>query len=358
MNTKISNKGFSSIIYFLSEVMFLKVGTTQILNTAGTGSVYSIILGSIFSIIILFFLLKIFNYEKDLNIFQKIEKIYGKKLGHIINFFLTVIFTLFFIYLLWSLNSYVQNKYLDNTPDYIIIVLFLIPVIWCSLLNLKVISKVSLSIFIISIIMIIFSSFNLIMNIDLENFKPYFNTQFIIILKNALVFTAYFTTPIFLILTCSKNMVYDSKNLNKTILKFYLLSLLNYLLIFLFIIGVFGIDLAKIFSYPEYSLMKKINYFDFVQHIENITTIQFLYCLFISTVMSLNFLKEYLKYINKDKKILYFIIIFISLVLSLFIFKNTQLAYNLVKKYYIYIYSIPLLIIIIISNIIIKFKKN
>ena len=358
MNTKISKLGFASICYFLTGVMFLKVGTTNILNSSSQGCVLSIILGSIFSLIILFFLLNLFNYEKDLSIFKKIEKLYGKYLGNIINFLLCLLFTLFFIYLLYSVNSYVQNKYLDKTPSFIILLLFLIPTIWCTLCNIKVICKTSLPLFFISIFMVLFAIGNLFMKIDIENFKPFFDEPFFNILKNAITFTSYFVTPIFLLLTTPKNMIYDSKNVNKNITSFLILSEINYICIFIFIIGIFGIDLAKIFSYPEYSLMKKVNYFDFIQHVENITTIQFLYCFFISSVMSLNFIKEYLNYINKFKKIPFFIIIGICLFFSLNLFKNTTMGYNIVKNYYFYIYFIPILILIIMSNIIIKRKKK
>lgn len=358
MNTKISKIGFSSIVYFITQVMFLRVGTTQILNSAEIGSIYSVILGSIFSIIIFYFIIKLYNYEKDLTLFEKIEKIYGKNVGKIINLFLFTIFTMFFIYLLWSVNSYVQNKYLDQTPSFIILILFLIPVIWCATINMKAIAKISISVFLVSIFFVLFSISNLISSIDIENFKPFFNTSFFDILKNALVFSAYFSTPAFMIIIVPKNMIHDSRNLTKTVTTFYVLAAINYILIFSFIIGIFGIELSKIFSYPEYSLMKKINVFDFIQRVENIATIQFLYCLFISTVMSLNFMKTYLNHIKKFKKISYSIIIGICLILSLMLFKNTTIGYNIVKKYYIFIYSIPIFTLLIISNIIIKIKKN
>ena len=357
MNTKISKIGFSSIYYFLTQVMFLKVGTTQILNSSNSSCVLSIILGSVFSLIILYFIFKIYDYEKDLSIFKKIEKLYGKYLGNTINLFLAIIFTLFFIYLLYSINSYVQNKYLDKTPSYIILILFLIPVIYCSIYNIKVIAKASLSVFFISIFMVLFSISNLFIKIDFENFKPFFNTSFLTILKNSLIFTSYFVTPTFLLLITPKNTIYDSKNSNKNITLFFILSLINYLCIFIFIIGIFGIDLAKVFAYPEYSLMKKVNYFDFIQHVENIATIQFLYCFFISNVMCLFFIKEYLKYINKFNNIIFFIIISMCLLISLSLFKNTTIGYNFVSKYYIFIYSIPLLFLLIISNILIKIKN-
>ena len=143
----------------------------------------------------------------------------------------------------------------------------------------------------------------------------------------------------------------DIKTKNTTL--FFIISLVNLLLLFIYIIGVFGIDLASLFSYPEYSLMKKINYFDFIQHIENISTFEWLFSIFISTVMSLNFIIEYLKHINKER--LKYIVIPISFILSLVLFSNTTIASIITKKYYLFIYYNPILLIIISFNII---KRN
>lgn len=357
MNTKISDKGFSSIIFFSSQAMFLGLGITQILNSAGTGSIISIFLGGIIGLLILPIIMKFYDYEKDLTLFQKIEKIYGKILGKLINLILFVLFFLYFIYTLWSINAYIQNKYLSDTPSIIILIMFLIPVIVCVNSGIKTIAKVSLNLFVIALIEIIFSFSNLVTHVEIENLKPFFNTSFFTILKNAFIFLSYFLTPTFVMLTIPKNSIENSSKLNKCILRFYIFGVINFILLFTFIIGVFGIDLAKLYYYPEFTLLKKINYFDFIQHIENILSSEWLYSLFISDVIGLNFIKDYLKHINKDRKITLYIIIIISLILSIFIFKNSTIGYNFVNKYYIYILSLPLLILCILSNILTKKEK-
>ncbi len=353
MNTKISKLGYSSIIFFLTKPMFLHVGITELLNSSGNGSLLSIIIGTFFSFAILLLILRIFNYEKDLNIFEKNEKMFS--FGKIINLFLVIIFSFYFIYFLYGINAYIQNKYLDSTPSFIIILLFIIPVIWCGSLNMKTISKVSISVFIVTILVIIFSFSNLISSVEIDNLKPFFNTEILVILKNSIKYTAYFITQVILILLTPKNTI-DNKDINKKIIIFFIISSLYIFILFLFIIGIFGIDLAKLFSYPEYTLMKKISYFDFIEHIENIATIEWFYTLFISSVMSLNFIKEYLKHINKYNKTIYSIIIGICFVISLICFKNTTISFNIVKNYYVYIFFIPILIILIVSNI--KIKRN
>lgn len=358
MNTKISKNGYSSIVFFLSQSMFLGVGISQILNSAKTGSMFSIIIGTIFSLLLLLLIIKFTNYEKDLTLFEKLEKLFGKKLGRFINTLLFILFLLYFIYCLWSLNTYIQNKYLDSTPSLIILLLFLIPVIWCASRGIKIISKVSFIIFIICLLEIIFSIFNLSMSVKIENLKPFFNTPFLTILKNAFLYASYFVTPTFMMITVPKNQIYNSKNLFKTITIFYIFNSLIFLLLFTSIIGIFGIELAQLFYYPEFTLMKKINYFDFIQHIENILSAQWIYSLFISTTMALNFLKQYLNHIKQDKKIVFIVIIIISLLTSLFMFKNTTIGYEFVKNYYIYIYTIPLIILGIFSILLIFIKEK
>ena len=359
MNTKINKFGYCSIIFFTCQSMFLGVGISQILNSSETGSIFSVIIGSIFSLLLLLLITKFSEYEKDLTLFEKLEKLFGKYIGKIINFCLFLIFTLFFIYCLWSVNTYIQNKYLDITPSILIISTFLIPVIWCVSCGIKTISKVSLIIFFICLFEILFSSSNLISSIEIDNLKPFFNTPFLVILKNAFVYAAYFVTPTFMMITIPNNQIDDNKNLNKTMVKFYLFCSFNFLLLFIFIIGIFGIELSKLFYYPEFTLMKKINYFDFIQHIENILSAQWIYSLFITTVMSLNFIKDYLNHIKMNKKITFFSIILFSLISSLLIFKNTTIGYNFIKNYFIKIYTIPLIILGLISIFLIyKNKKN
>ncbi len=354
MNTKISNKGFASLLYFLSQSMFLGVGITQILNSSEQSSPLSIILGFLIGFLILYFFIKLFNYEKDLDLFKKIEKLFGKTFGNILNIILVLLFILYFIYTLWSIQLYIQNKYLDKTPSIIILLLFLMPVIYSVNSGVKTICKVSLIIFFIAIIEILLSIFGLTSFIEIDNLKPFFTIPFSTILKNSLYFISYFLTPIILMLTIPKNQIENQNKLNKRIIGFYIFGCINFLLLFTFIISIFGIELAKLFYYPEFTLIKRINYFDFIQHVENILSTQWLFSLFISSVMSLFFIKSYLNHKNIDRKKIYYPLIIIILIISTMLFKNTTIAYDIVKNYFVFIYTIPIFLLIIISLIVVK----
>ena len=173
---------------------------------------------------------------------------------------------------------------------------------------------------------------------------------------------SYFITPFSLLLLVPKNTIDEPKKLNKSFICFYIIGFLELFLVTTFIISIFGIDYAKLFYYPEFSLLKKISYFDFIEHVENLLSSQWLFSLYIGSVMNLYFIKNYLKYLNikklKTKKIIYYIIIFVSLFISPRLFMNTTIEYHVVKEYFIYLYSIPIFVLLIIAIILIRKKKR
>lgn len=261
----------SSIIFFLTETLFLHLGLNDLLKT---GNIYSVLLGSFLSFIPIFIIIKIINKKPRINIFFKI--------------LLLIVFLIYFIYTIYLIKIYVQDKYLDSTPSIIIIFLFILPITYIK--DIKTISKVSFILFLISSIIILFSIINLTALIEIDNFKPFFNISIIDIIKGSIKYMFYFIGPSIMIIMIPKNEINT-----KSILIFYIISMIHMIILFILIIGIFGIDLAKTYSYPEYSLMKKINYFDFIEHIENITTIEWLNSIFISSIISVYSIKRIIK---------------------------------------------------------------
>lgn len=362
MNKKIGHKGFSSIIFFLSQEIFIGIGFTRILSISKQDTWLSILIAFIIGFIFLNFFLRFMNYEKDLNIFEKNKKIFGKKIGNIINFIMNILVILYFMFSLWNLSIYIQNKFLDQTPKFLIMFLFLIPVVYLVNKDIKTIAKVSFICFFIAIIEFNLSVFGLTNFLQFDNFKPFLYNNTNNIISCSFIFLSYFLTPFFLILIVPKNNIDKPYKLNKSFKFFYIISFLEFFVSFSFIISIFGIDYAKLFYYPEFSVLKKISFFDFIEHVENFLSTQWLFSLFIGSVMNLYFFKCYLCQINikkvKIKNFIYYLLIAISLFISPKLFYNTTAEYNFVKQYYIYIYTIPFLIYIIFTLIIIKIKHK
>ena len=215
---------------------------------------------------------------------------------------------------------------------------------------MKVISKVSIAIFIVTIFEIIFSYSNLINKVDFNNFKPIFNTSISNIVISSIKYASYSISPVIFLLTTSKNEIEKAKELNKNLYIFNLVSGIKFLLTILFLIGIFGIDLSKMFYYPEYSLMKKINTFNFIQNVQNILTINSIYNLLISEVLSLYFVKKYFEH-KKINNTLFYLLVIILVIISINFFKNSTVGYNFIKNNLLYLFTIPVFSIIIISNI-------
>lgn len=350
MNLKIGNKEYSSILFFISETLFLSVGLSDILNKSLNDAIISGIIGIILSFIFLYLILKFNDYEKDLNIFGKLDKLYGNYIGNIISFILVILSILYFIYLLWSQNIYVQNKYLEETSSIITTLFFLLPVLYLVKKDMKVISKVSIAVFFVTILELLFSYLNLFNKIDLNNYLPIFNTKISNILISSIKYASYSITPVIFLLVTPKNSINNPDKLNRNLYIINLISGIKFIIVISFLIGIFGIDLSKLFYYPEYSLIKKINTLNFIQNVQNILTINSIYKLLISEVLSLFFIKTYFEYKNYNK-IIFYIMIIISVLLSINLFSNSTIGYNFIKDYYIFIYTIPILLLIIISNI-------
>ena len=355
MNLKVGNKEYSSILFFISETLFLSVGLSDILNKSLNDAIISGIIGIILSFIFLYLILKFNDYEKDLNIFGKLDKLYGKYIGNIISIILVILSILYFIYLLWSQNIYVQNKYLEETSSIITTLFFLLPVLYLVKKDMKVISKVSIAVFFVTILELLFSYLNLFNKIDLNNYLPIFNTKISNILISSIKYASYSITPVIFLLVTPKNSINNPDKLNRNLYIINLISGIKFIIVISFLIGIFGIDLSKLFYYPEYSLIKKINTLNFIQNVQNILTINSIYKLLISEVLSLFFIKSYFEYKNYNK-IIFYIMIIISVLLSINLFSNSTIGYNFIKDYYIFIYTIPILLLIIISNIKTKIK--
>ena len=355
MNLKIGNKEYSSILFFISETLFLSVGLSDILNKSLNDAIISGIIGIILSFIFLYLILKFNDYEKDLNIFGKLDKLYGKYIGNLISIILVILSILYFIYLLWSQNIYVQNKYLEETSSIITTLFFLLPVLYLVKKDMKVISKVSIAVFFVTILELLFSYLNLFNKIDLNNYLPIFNTKISNILISSIKYASYSITPVIFLLVTPKNSINNPDKLNRNLYIINLISGIKFIIVISFLIGIFGIDLSKLFYYPEYSLIKKINTLNFIQNVQNILTINSIYKLLISEVLSLFFIKTYFEYKNYNK-IIFYIMIIISVLLSINLFSNSTIGYNFIKDYYIFIYTIPILLLIFISNIKTKIK--
>ena len=135
----------------------------------------------------------------------------------------------------------------------------------------------------------------------------------------------------------------------------YIISIMLMLIIIVIIIGNLGIYLASYYQYPEYMVLKRIKLFSFLNRLENIFIISWIFMIFSTLTLIVYYISNTIKYNNRSK-VLPIIIISSILYCSLHFFKNST-AYNYTLTPYVRSLIIILFIIISLS-ILIKKKIN
>ena len=101
-------------------------------------------------------------------------------------------------------------------------------------------------------------------------------------------------------------------------------------------------------QYPEYILLKKVSLFGFIERIENILSIGWIFSTYATLTLIVYYISNFIKKSNKSK-LSPFIITSLIVLTSLFVFKNNTSFNIYITNTYPYIISLLFVIIIIIS---------
>lgn len=355
-NEKINSLQLGAIMSMLMISSFLGIGMYSISKTAKVDSYLCLIIASLFGIIILKIMLKIFDFKENLSITEKINILYGKILGQIIKIILIICITIMAIVSMYNLSNFITSQFLRDTPTLFISTVFGIIIYIINSKGIEVMSRTIFILYLMCMFLFIFSLIGIWQQFDIDNLKPFLENG----IKQPLIGSIYNLllniVPIFLILIIPKKNIKE-KNIKKTIICYYILSVMIKTLLILITLGVLGIQLVSIYQYPEYMVMKRISILNFIDRIENILTIQWMYGLFSSISFMVYYILNIIKPNNISKKLI-FIIILIIVIGSNNLFKNNIVFNNFTYKI-IPIFMLIILVIHIITYLkIIMHKKN
>lgn len=335
---KSEENDYLSLTHFFSKALFLGIGISNILVKVKESAIFSLILGSFFGTIILYFLNKL--HYNDANKFKKA-----------IMFF--IIYLLFLIGIAEYVNL-ISSIYLIDTNKFFIILPLIVVILYINSKELNINYKVSALLLVLYFLIFGISSVALVTVVKPLNYLPLFNVSFKRIILSAFEFALYSVTP---------NILYgglknDIKDVNKKIIKKYLLSCISISLIVLLTQGVLGIELVKLFKYPEYVILKKINLLNFINNIENILSFFWLFIIFIYlSISSKQLYNISLEFFHK--KSIYPIFIIVSLFfITKYVFDNANCLYFLYKNLWIMCLGILVIYILININTLNKKKKE
>jgi len=275
-----NNRKIFALSFFFGGTMFLGFGFSLLFGSLGSDTWIAALLGTIIGCIILFDVQKLK---------EKAPTNWGIIYKTIYFFFLLFIFS----QILFIFQNFASSFFLIKSPNWFISLPVPFIVYRISKSGINTIAKVAEILTPIAIFLLTITIIGLIKYWDINNFLPVLTNKPQNIIEGALYFASYSLAPFFLFLPITTET-------NNYIPK-YLFSMLFIFLLCLSITAVLGPNLIKIYRYPEYMVLKEIQLFDFIEKIENITSIAWLFNLFIILSLSGYQLKECLP--NKKKKI-------------------------------------------------------
>ena len=356
MKEKINNIEFSSTLFLILFSCTLGIAPYITTKIASIDSYIGVIIGGIIGLIPLFIFIYIFNYEIDKPIYQKTKIIFGKILGTIINIFLTILYFVLAITILFNTSNFIISQYLTETPIILVIVILSLTAYHTSSKGITTISKISLIYTIIIIILFIMATIGLIPEIELDNLKPVLEYGF----KNPVIAGMTYSLVLTILLIIPKREIENYHKTTKYIIITYLITIIMIIFMALVAGACLGRYLLSMYQYPVYMTLKKISIFGFIDRIENFLSIEWILSTFIAFTLPIINIKSNIN--KKNNKIINLIIIIIIIISTMVLFKNNTNFNHYLDSIYPYILLIILIIyIIIFITIIIKKgikKKN
>ena len=330
---KITPFELTTLSFFLFNSFLFTTGIQKLAKLSNTDSILSILIGFIL-LSILFHLLKgITQFHQKQDILGKIEILFPKTKILIFSLLIIILFT-FLIYSIHQISTYINYYILKDTKLIVITVPLLFTIFYICKKGIISIAKLSEICFYIYLFLLIITFLGTLKYLNLENLKPLLTSSLQDNTKSSLLYFFNLIIPYFLITMIPKEKLISKKKYEQMISKGLRYSSLICFLELFITLSILGIELTKIYIYPEMIVYKKISFFNILEHLE--TTLAFsqiLNSLFIITLTlwSLHTLLKKVIPLKKEKEnisypLLILLLIFAGTLLTIpyyyFLFEN------------------------------------
>lgn len=352
-SNKIYSLAYSFVIFTSFLAVFIGEGTHMMYEIGKNDTLISAIIGFILSFIIFYIVRWIVNKNDKEDVFELNKSIFGNIFGKVLNGILWIGFFVVATVIMYSMADFFNTEYLPDTSIDYLKFLVILPAVYVSTKEFSTLIKTNQILSLISFGIIILCFVGIWDAFEFKNFEPLFSTSKSSIFKNIITYFIISSLPLSMFLITSKKNIKDDKNLNKNMLKIFILTNVTTIAIMCGTILALGMEYISIFRFPEYIALKQFSLFDFLERVENILAMQYFFnnigllCLlyyFLIKLMPQTKLKKY-----------YSILIGVSqIIITSLLFNNTITFLEYLKKYLVYVIGICILLPIII----IFFKMN
>lgn len=317
---KINNLEYQCLAYLLAFPLFMGIGISKMIRDVGSDVWISMIIGTILGLFIIF-------------LFKKLPNKSNKYCSLIINTIFLLLGTLIF-------NKLVGSIYLSKTPNLIIMIPGYALLIYTVYKGKEALFKTSSILIIVFMLLFLIAALVLIPSINIDYFLPIKTNSFSKIILSGVDMALLSTTPLVLLPNVKEKLNYKN----------YLLASVTIYIIIICTLGNLGVDIAKIYRYPEYMVFKKISLLKSIENIENILFMIWIITIYnITSLASINIKEDFNYYVLFG---VYGIVVFVAAKYLISSYKTTTFLLN----YFTYI-LLSIVVIYIIGKVLKKVLK-
>ena len=335
---------YLTLMFFVIRSCFIGMSLNTLLYFSKNSSYISIIIGTIIGICLLILFDYISRLYPDKNLYEIIDCSFKKSIANILKFII-LIFTFFMSFIIfWNLLTFISSQFLYKTPNIIIAICFMIAIIYTCFKGYDTYIRSTTIIFTFTIILFFISLISLTMQSDITKSFPLSISDSI---TGSYFFTGFNILPLFLLLNIPRNKIKDNDNFLKHKIYTLIFSSFTLFSVTYLVLTIYGIKLASLLQFPEFHLLKNISIFGFIERMENILALQWIFDYYVILTFLVLFIGDY----TKPNKINYVIIGIIIVIISVLIFSSNTVGDTFIKHklshmiYFVYFF-IPLLIAI------------
>lgn len=317
---KITNLEYQCLTYLLAFPLFMGIGISKMIRDVGSDVWISMIIGTILGLFIIF-------------LFKKLPNKSNKYCSLIINTIFLLLGTLIF-------NKLIGSIYLSKTPNLIIMIPGYALLIYTVYKGKEALFKTSSILIIVFMLLFLIAALVLIPSINIDYFLPIKTNSFSKIILSGVDMALLSTTPLVLLPNVKEKLNYKN----------YLLASVTIYIIIICTLGNLGVDIAKIYRYPEYMVFKKISLLKSIENIENILFMIWIITIYnITSLASINIKEDFNYYVLFG---VYGIVVFVAAKYLISSYKTTTFLLN----YFTYI-LLSIVVIYIIGKVLKKVLK-
>lgn len=316
----ITKRQYNILSFYLTRTLFLGGGFTLLIKLSKNDFLITSVLGMLLGYFLLYCFFKKGNICKFMS---SVVAILTLLMGTLANTVLT------------------SNYLLFTTPTLLIVLLFFISLLYASRKDFKVIGRVTEIFIIISIIEIVLSLFSLFSLVKVDRLLPLCTTNTLNIIKGIMVFASASLLPNILLINYKDDIEFRDVHLG------YIVGCLLMIVVMFFVISIYGSEFASMVRFPEFLILKKIDFMGYLNNIENVLVTEWMFNVLISSWVCVKVLKD-----NMDKRMFYLLMIILVFGSEFFLNRN-YINVLYVKQYFYYI-----AFCVVILSLVIKKRKN